>query len=73
MSKDYRTVPHENGWAVQRDGTSRPTSIHPTQTQAWQETRERAKQSKGEAYLHGQNGQIRERNTYGSDPHPPKG
>jgi hypothetical protein len=25
-----------------------------------------------ELLIHGQNGQIRERNSYGNDPHPPK-
>ena len=72
-SKNYHTTPHENGWAVQREGTARSTSVHPTQEKAWDETRERAKEAGGEAFLHNRHGQIRERNTYGKDPFPPRG
>jgi len=32
-----------------------------------------AKNQRSEVLIHGKNGRIRERNTYGSDPYPPKG
>lgn len=28
---------------------------------------------RSEVLIHGENGRIRERNSYGNDPHPPKG
>lgn len=32
-----------------------------------------AQNQKTEMLIHGENGRIRERNSYGNDPHPPKG
>ncbi|MDG6135643.1 DUF2188 domain-containing protein [Lactococcus petauri] len=32
-----------------------------------------AKNKNSEMFIHGRNGQIRERNSYGNDPFPPKG
>lgn len=71
--KDYWTVPHKDGWAVKREGNDKATSVHKTQEQAWAETKERAREQKGEAYLQDKQGKIRERNTYGSDPRKIKG
>ncbi|GHA12154.1 hypothetical protein GCM10007989_03220 [Devosia pacifica] len=66
--KNYWTVKHPDGWAVKREGAERATSVHSTQAEAWKETKERAKKTEGEAFLQGEDGQIRERNTYGHDP-----
>lgn len=71
--RNYWTSPRPEGWAVQREGSSRATSVHGTQSEAWNEAKSRARESSGEAYLQGQNGQIRERNTYGHDPRRSKG
>ncbi|RUW04999.1 DUF2188 domain-containing protein, partial [Mesorhizobium sp. M1A.F.Ca.IN.020.06.1.1] len=35
--------------------------------------RELARNQGSEMFIHGENGRIRERNTYGNDPFPPKG
>nr|MDC2856665.1 DUF2188 domain-containing protein [Ningiella sp. W23] len=32
-----------------------------------------AQNQKSELYVHGKDGKIREKNSYGNDPHPPKG
>jgi hypothetical protein len=73
--KDIHTVPHEDGWAVAREGAKRPSKVLDTQQEAWDETKRMAKQDGVEGFLHGRNGQIRERNTYpkSRDKHPPKG
>ena len=71
--KNFWTTPHEAGWAVKREGNERATSVHSTQAEAWSETKQRARESGGEAFLQGQDGQIRERNTYGKDPIRSKG
>jgi len=39
----------------------------------WKYAKDKARDTKGEAFLKGRDGKIRERNTYGNDPHPPKG
>ena len=69
-SKNYRTTPHCNGWAVKRDGRSRADSIHGTQSAAWNEARRLARGAGGEAVLHGTKGEICTRNTYDPDPYP---
>lgn len=70
---NYWTTKHSNGWAVKREGNEKATSVHKTQAEAWEETKQRAREAGGEAYLQNQQGQIRERNTYGPDKCPPEG
>lgn len=72
-NKNYWTTKHEDGWAVKREGAERATSVHDKQADAWKETQDRARESKGEAYLQNRHGEIRERNTYGHDPRKTKG
>lgn len=72
-NSNFWTSKSGNGWAVKREGASKASSVHTTQEAAWNEARRLARGSGGEAYLKGQNGQIRARNTYGKDPYPPKG
>ena len=71
--KNVHVVPHDDHWDVMREGASRASSVHKTQEEAFEAGRETAKRSHGEVFLHGRDGQIRERNTYGNDPNPPKG
>jgi len=71
--KNQHVVPHGNNWAVKGAGNSKATSIHSTQADAIKEARDIAQNQKSELLIHGTNGQIRERNTYGNDPFPPKG
>jgi hypothetical protein len=72
--KDYSTSPSSSGeWTVKRHGSSRAASVHSTQAEAWSETRRLARGAGGEAILQGKDGKIRARNSYGNDPHPPKG
>jgi hypothetical protein len=72
-NKNQHVVPHGNDWAVRGAGNSRFTSIHPTQTEAIRAGRDIAQNQQSELFIHGRSGQIRERNTYGNDPYPPKG
>jgi hypothetical protein len=73
QKKDQHVVPHPEGWAVKTAGASRAGSVHRTQAEAIDVARERAKGNGSEMFIHGKSGQIRERNTYGKDPYPPKG
>jgi len=61
------------GWAVKKAGASRATSVHATQADAIAAATRIAQNQKTELYIHGRDGRIRERNSYGSDPHPPRG
>ena len=72
-SKNKHVVPHDEGWAVKSEGSKRAGSVHPTQSEARGEARGQARQQKGELFIHNRQGQIRERDSYGNDPFPPKG
>lgn len=71
--KNQHVVPHEGGWAVKGAGNSRATSVHETQAQAIEAARNIARNQESELLIHGRNGQIRERDSFGNDPLPPEG
>lgn len=73
MSKNKHITPHENGWAVKGEGAKRASSIHRTQDEAIDRGREITRNQGGELFIHGRDGRIRERDTHGKDPYPPKG
>jgi hypothetical protein len=73
MGKNQHVVPHEGGWAVRGEGNSRATSVHQTQAQAITGATQIATNQRSEVLIHGRDGQIRERNSHGHDPYPPKG
>lgn len=62
-----------SGWSVKRAGASRASRTFDTQSEAISYGKTVAKNSKSELVIHGTNGRIRERNSYGNDPHPPRG
>jgi hypothetical protein len=73
MSKgNPHVVPHGDQWAVQREGNSRASSLHDTQSEAIQSGRQIAQREELEIFIHRQNGQIRDRDSYGNDPCPPR-
>ena len=61
------------GWAVKKAGSSKATSTHVTQADAVKAATKIAQNQKTEVYIHGKDGRIRERNSLGNDPYPPKG
>lgn len=71
--KPVHVVPRDDGWAVEREGSSRASSLHSTQAEAEQAGRTTARKDETEFLLHGRDGRIRERDSYGNDPHPPPG
>lgn len=71
--KNQHVVKRENGWAVKGEGNSRATSVHRTQSEAAKAARDIAINQKSELLVHDESGKIVRRNSYGNDPHPPKG
>ncbi len=71
--KSVHVVPRPNGWAVERSGNDRATKVTETQKEAIAAGKELAQRDKTELVIHGENGRIREKNSYGNDPSPPKG
>lgn len=72
-SKNQHVVPYDGEWAIKKEGSGRATTVVPTQKMAIEIAKEIAKNQKVELFIHGRDGQIRERESYGNDPHPPKG
>ncbi|MBL8159323.1 DUF2188 domain-containing protein [Candidatus Saccharibacteria bacterium] len=67
-------VVHSGGrWAVRRAGATKASRTFDTQKEAAQYAQQVAKNNKTELFIHGRNGLIRERNSFGADSHPPKG
>jgi hypothetical protein len=58
-------VPHGDAWAVQRDGRDEPLSTHATQADAEDAGREVARADEVEFQLHGDDGLIRDKHSYG--------
>lgn len=74
MAKNQHVVPNKKGgWDVKGAGNSRATKHTITQSEAIKIATGIAKNNSSEVFIHGKNGQIRERNSYGNDSHPPKG
>jgi len=71
--KGQHVVPADGGWSVKKAGASRASSTHTTQAAAIDAATKIAKNQQSEVYIHGRDGRIRERNSYGKDPFPPKG
>jgi uncharacterized protein YdaT len=72
-SKDQHVVPNGDKWSVRRAGASRASGTFTTQREAIQRARDIAQHERTEVFIHGRDGRIRERSSYGRDPHPPKG
>lgn len=74
MGKNQHVTPHPNGgYQVKGAGNSKATKTFNTQKEAISFGKEIAKNQKSELVIHNQKGRIREKNSYGNDPYPPKG
>ncbi len=65
---DLHVVPQDGQWTIKEENTDVAMSSFVTQQEAWQRGKDMARERGTEALLHGSDGQIRERNTYGNDP-----
>jgi len=73
MGKNQHVVPHNGTWAVRGAGNSRVTSTHRTQSTAINAAKSISINQGSEVVIHRPNGQIRDKNSYGNDPFPPRG
>lgn len=74
MSKEkIITGPHSNGgWQNKVSGAKKASSLHSTQAEAIAAGRKLAINRSCEQIIQGRNGRIRNCNSYGNDPCPPK-
>lgn len=71
--KNIHIVPNSGQWGIKKDGSERISESFKTQKKAIKKGRSIARRDKTELFIHGRDGQIRERDSYGNDPYPPKG
>jgi len=74
MSKKSQHVVRssDGGWDVKKGGSTRATKHFEKQQDAIDYGRKVARNQNAEFYVHGRDGRIREKDSYGNDPHPPK-
>ena len=74
MGRNQHVTKTKDGkWQVKGEGNSKATAVYSTQREARAKAIDIAKKQQSEMVLHGKDGKIRERNSYGKDPFPPRG
>lgn len=71
--KNIHVVHHGDTWQVKQENATRSSGNFETQRKAFERAREIARNNNQEVVIHGVNGQIREKHSYGNDPFPPRG
>jgi uncharacterized protein YdaT len=72
-TKGQHVVPKGGKWAVRRAGAQRASGVYATQKEAIAKGKELARNQGTELYVHGKDGRISKRSSFGKDPFPPKG
>lgn len=70
--KNQHVVPKGDEWAVKGEGNIKATRVVDTQAEAIKIAREIAINQESELVIHGKDGKIRDKDSYGNDPCPPK-
>ena len=74
MGKNIHVTHRGNGdWAVIGEGDSRASSLHRTQGAAIDAARPISQSNRSELVIHDRDNLIRDRDSHGRDPFPPKG
>lgn len=72
MGKNQHVTPANGMWQVKGAGNEKATKLFDTQKEAISYGRVIAKNQKSELVVHNAKGRIRDRDSYGNDPCPPK-
>lgn len=70
--KDIHVVPHSDGWATKKEGNQRAGAVTDTQKAAIDRARDQAMRERVEVVIHRRDGTIRDSDSYGNDPNPPR-
>ena len=70
--KNQHVVPHGDNWAVRGEGNKRVTRVTRTQEEAIDIASQIARNQGEEVVIHRKDGTIRDKDSYGNDPCPPK-
>ncbi len=71
-SDNYHVTPKGDKWQVIKAGAKKAFRVTKIQQEASDIGIALAKKAKGELSIHGKDGKIREKSSYGNDPYPPK-
>lgn len=69
---NQHVIPNGGNWQVKREGSDKATKTFRTQQDAINYARDIAKNQQSELVIHRRNGTIRDKDSYGNDPCPPK-
>jgi hypothetical protein len=73
MKKNIHVTHRKDGsWAVKGANDERASSLHPTQGEAINAARPLAQKNQSELVIHGRDNKIRDSDSFGPDPDPPK-
>lgn len=70
--RDVHVVTHPSGWATRKEGSERAGGVYDTQREAIDRARDQARRERVEVVIHRPDGRIRDSDSYGKDPMPPK-
>lgn len=73
MNKSIHTVHNKNGWQNKFEKVPKAIDTYLTKQDAQRAGRLIAKQNNSEHVIHGLNGKIQSKNSYGNDLYPPRG
>ena len=69
--KNVHVVPHNDGWAARTENSNKVLKQFETKVQATDYGRNVARNQQSELVIHGLNGRIQDKDSYGNDPCPP--
>lgn len=73
MGKNVHVTKHPyGGWQAKGAGNTKASKVAPTQKEAITAAIKIAKNQQSEVVIHGKDGKIRDKDSYGNDPVPPK-
>lgn len=73
MGKNIHVTHRGDGsWAVVGEGDDRASSLHKTQAEALKVGRELAMKNRSELVIHDRDNKIRDKDSFGNDPFPPR-
>lgn len=72
IKRNQHVVPLGNGWAVKGEGNAKFTAITERKAEATSIAKQIAKNYHSEIIIHGKDGTIQNKNSFGNDPNPPK-
>lgn len=71
--KNIHVIKKGDVWQVKQENSQRSSGNFDTQHDAFERAREIARNRGQEVAIHGVDGKIRAKHSYGNDPYPPKG